>query len=94
MEVGKATFVRSIFTGDNGGGSSSRLCVVSIVAFVIGAGAALLYKMHSPVTMKDFIDFLGAAGTFIATSCGPLYLINKSAEVVNNRLGQDDRNTK
>jgi hypothetical protein len=80
-------FLRSVFSGPDGGGSSTRLCMVSLVSFVIGAGVALVCKLHTPVTVTDLDNYLAAAGLFIATTCGPLYLINKGADAVKN--GQD-----
>lgn len=78
------SFVKSILSGSDGTGSSTRLCMVSLVSFVIGVGVTLVCKLHTPVTVLDIDNYLAAAGLFIATTCGPLYLINKGADAVKN----------
>lgn len=82
-------FLRSTFSEADGSGSCSRVLIASIVAFVLGAGTALVFKLHTPVTVTDVDGFLAAAGIFIATTCTPLYLINKGAGSLNKRSDND-----
>lgn len=72
-------FMKSVFSEPDGTGSCSRILIASIVSFTIGVGVALVWKIHTPVTVNDFNSFLGAAGMFITTTCAPLYLINKGS---------------
>lgn len=75
-------FVRSVFSEPDGTGSTSRILITAIVAFVLGIGSALVAKIHTPVTVADIDSFLGAAGIFIASTCTPMYLINKGANTM------------
>jgi hypothetical protein len=83
----------SFLSEPDGTGSSTRLYIGLVVAFVVGAGTALVCKIHQPITVADLNSFLTAAGTFVAVICAPLYGLNKLANVTNNRSQQDpDRN--
>lgn len=82
--LGKIGFIRSVFSEPDGSGSSSRICIAGIVIFILGAGTSLAFKIHTPITVAEMNSFLVAAGEFIATTCGPLYLINKGSEAAKN----------
>jgi hypothetical protein len=75
-------FIRSMLSGIDGRISNTRVCITAIVSFVIGAGVALICKIHAPITVAEFNSFLSSSATFVATVCGPLYLINKGAGVM------------
>lgn len=76
------TFVKSVFSEPDGTGSASRILITAIVCFVLGIGSALVAKIHTPVSVSDINSFLGAAGIFIASTCTPMYLINKGANTM------------
>jgi hypothetical protein len=80
------TFIKSIFSEPDGNGSTSRILITMIVTFVLGVGTGFAFRIHQPLTMTDFVTFLGAAGTFITTTIAPLYLINKGSDAYKNKL--------
>ena len=80
----KLDFLKSVFSEPDGTGSCSRILMTAIVGFVLGAGTTLVYKIHQPVTVTDLCTFLGTAGTFILSTAGPLYGMNKLADVMKN----------
>ena len=86
-------FFRSMFSESDGSVSNTRVCIAMIFMFIIGAGVTLVAKMHTPVTVTDINNFLGSAGIFITTTCGPLYAINKAADVMNNKTNADSTKT-
>jgi hypothetical protein len=69
----------------DGSKSSTRLCVVLIVVFVLGFITALLTKVHAPITIAEFAQAVGALGTFCVAVCGALYGINRLGECLDNR---------
>lgn len=71
-----------MLSGMDGRISNTRVCIAAAMSFIIGAGITLVCKIHSPITVAEFDSFLSASATFIATVCGPLYLINKGAGVM------------
>jgi hypothetical protein len=77
---------RSIWSEPDGTGSSIRIIVTSIVAFVlvVGGGFALSVHHHS-LTIEQFDGFLAAAGTFIVTTAPVLYGINKASDWAKDR---------
>lgn len=84
-------FFHSMLSGVDGRISNTRVCITATVAFVIGAGITLVCKIHAPITVAEFDSFLSASGTFIATVCGPLYLINKGAGIMSPQNKPGDR---
>jgi len=87
-------FLKSTLSEPDGSGSAVRVWISAIVGFVVGTGVALVSHIHGPVTVADFDSFLGAAGLFIATVAGPLYLINKGANVLNKNPTDPSNNSK
>jgi hypothetical protein len=79
-------FIKSIFSEPDGNGSSSRVLISMIVSFIVGVGIGFATRIHQPITMTDFVTFLGAAGMFITTTVAPLYLINKGSDAYKNKL--------
>lgn len=82
MDESNMSFPRSVLSGSDGSGSATRICMVALVSFVIGIGASLTYRIHQPLTVDDLNNFLSAAGIFLTTTCSPLYLINRGADVL------------
>ena len=78
-------FLRSVLSEDDGSGSSTRLIMVMLVSFIVGVGSAFAFKVHGPVTLAEYGQFLTSASAFIMATCGPLYLINKGADAINNK---------
>jgi len=69
----------------DGSQSSTRLCVVLVVVFTLGAIAALLWKIHGPITVAEFCQAVGSLGLFASGICGALYGINRAGECFDNR---------
>lgn len=90
MDIFKFPFIKSIFSEPDGTGSCSRVLIAAIVAFILGAGAVLLTKIHASLLVADINSFLQAAGMFITTTCTPMYLINKGGNVVNNHINNQN----
>lgn len=80
------SFLKSVFSESDGSGSSSRVLIALIICFTIGVGTFLCVELHNRrVTPEQLNNFLSTGGTFVTTTTGPLYLINKGADVMNNR---------
>jgi hypothetical protein len=83
------TFIKSVYS-DNGQGSSTRVHMGAIIAFVLGVGVSFSVSVHHKlITLEQFDAFLGAAGTFIVTVCGTLYGINKAGSYFDGKNGND-----
>lgn len=80
----KLDFIKSVFSEADGSGSASRIMIAVLVGFIVGSGATIAYRLHGSFVVADLDSFLNAAGMFIATTCSPLYLINKGAAVLKN----------
>ena len=78
-------YLRSMLSETDGTGSSSRVCVLLVIVFTLGFVAALLWKIHAPVTVAEFSQAIGALTLFATGICGALYGINRAADVFNNR---------
>ena len=79
-------FIKSAFSEPDGTASSARVMIGMLVCFVLGVGISFCIATHlHKITVNDFNNYLTAAGTFLASSCGPLYLINKGADVFKNK---------
>ena len=71
-------WVRSIYSEPNGNGSSTRIHITALVAFILGIGVSFGIATHNKkFTIQEFNSFLEAGSTFIVTTCGPLYGMNK-----------------
>lgn len=80
-----AGFLRSQFSDKDGTVSNTKVCIFTVVAFVLGWGTCLFSKLHTPVTVTDIVTFLGAAGTFATLLCGTLAGLKYGADAFNNR---------
>ena len=82
-------WLRSVYSEPDGTGSSTRLVISALVAFAIVAGLSFAYLVHiKTITIEQFDAFLTAAATFIVTTCGPLYGVNKLADYGKNSQGK------
>ena len=73
------TWIRSVYSEPDGNGSSTRVHMAAIIGFIIGVGISFCISVHHQrVSIDQFDGFLTAAGTFILTTCGALYGINKA----------------
>lgn len=82
---GLGKFTKSVFSEPDGSGSTSRILMACIVSFIIGSGITFVTHIHGPIVLADFDAFLSSAGVFIATTCAPLYAINKSSDAYKNQ---------
>lgn len=78
-------YLRSMLSESDGTGSTTRFCLVLVVVFTLGFVAALLWKIHAPVTVAEFCQAVSALTLFATGICGALYGINRAADVFNNR---------
>ena len=87
MEIGREVEKRVIgfLQESDGSQSSTRLCIVLIVVFVLGVITALLFKIHAPISVAEFSQAVSALGVFAASVCGALYGINRFGEALDNR---------
>ena len=86
-------WVGSIWSEDDGRGSSTRVNISVLIAFVVGVGtgfSVLVHKQH--LTVDQFNAFLGAGATFLVTVTGALYGINKLADYANNKTAAQNNN--
>ena len=74
-------WLKSIWSEPNGNGSSTRIHVTALVCFILGIGISFGIATHKKrITIEEFDNFLSAGATFLVTTCGPLYGMNKAAD--------------
>jgi hypothetical protein len=80
-----ATWLKGAYSEPGGQGSSTRLHITALIAFVlsVGAGFAVLVHKHS-ITIEQFDGFLTSASVFLTSTCGSLYGLNKAADWAKN----------
>ena len=75
------SFIRSVYSEADGSGSSTRVHIGILTAFTIGVGVSFSYLVHTTrVSIEQFNSFLASAATFLVSTCGPLYGINKLSD--------------
>ncbi len=73
-------------------GSSSRLHIGMIIAFVIGVGVSFSIATHQKIiTIEQFNSFLGSAGTFTVVTTGALYSLNQLGSWAKNKTNQENQ---
>ena len=81
-----SAWVKSIYSEPDGSGSSTRIHITAFIAFIIGIGISFgVATHHKKFTLEQFDSFLTTASTFIVTTCGPLYAVNKTADFLKKR---------
>jgi hypothetical protein len=82
-------WLRSIWSEPDGTGSSTRVHMTALIAFIIGTGLSFGIATHQKkVSIEQFNNFLSAGSTFLVTTCGPLYGANKVADYLKNKNSQ------
>jgi hypothetical protein len=82
-------WIRSIWSEPDGTGSSTRVHMTALIAFIIGIGLSFGIATHQKkVSIEQFNNFLSAGSTFLVTTCGPLYGANKVADYLKNKNSQ------
>jgi hypothetical protein len=82
-------WIRSIWSEPDGTGSSTRVHMTALIAFIIGVGLSFGIATHQKkVSIEQFNNFLSAGSTFLVTTCGPLYGANKVADYLKNKNSQ------
>lgn len=72
------SWLKSVYSESDGSGSSTRVHMTALIAFIIGVGVSFSVSVHhGHITLEQFDSFLSAGATFIVTCCGALYGINK-----------------
>ena len=78
-------FLKSVFSESDGSGSTSRVMIGLLTSFILGVGISFATSVHYKViTLEQFNNFLQTGSTFLLTTCGPLYGINKAADAWKN----------
>jgi hypothetical protein len=71
-------WLKSVYS-DNGVGSSTRVHIGALVAFVLGTGLSFAVAVHlKHMTIEQFNNFLGSSATFLVTTSTPLYAANQA----------------
>ena len=79
-------WTKSIWSEPDGSGSSTRIHMTMLIAFILGIGISFGVATHQKrVSIEQFNNFLSAGATFIVTTCGPLYGANKVADYLKNK---------
>jgi len=89
----KALFawLKSVYSEPSGNGSSTRILLGMIVAFILGIGVSFAISTnHGKFSMDQFCHYLETSGNFILTTGGPLYGINKAADAYKNKGNGND----
>ena len=85
-------WLKSIWSEPNGNGSSTRIHMTILIAFIIGVGISFGVATHQKrFSIEQFDNFLNAGATFIVTTCGPLYAANKVADWGKNHDNQPNQ---
>ena len=80
------SWLKTVYSEPNGNGSSTRIIVGFVVAFIIGLGTAFgVGTYQKKFSMEQFDNFLITGGNFILTVGGPLYGVNKAADWLKNK---------
>lgn len=75
------SWLKSVYSEPDGTGSSTRIHISLLIAFVLSVGISFGYLVHRhTITVESFNGFLASAGTFLVSTCGPLYGLNKAAD--------------
>ena len=81
-------WLKSIWSEPDGSGSSTRIHITAITTFILGIGLSFGVATHQKrITIEQFNNFLSSAATFLVTTCGPLYGINKASDYFKNKTG-------
>lgn len=78
----QSSFAKSVLSGADGSGSTSRLCALLIVVVVLGWGTFAVVKAGGK------IPDLGGLEEFLAVTTGSTYGVSKAAEVVAARTAR------
>lgn len=79
-------FIKTCYSEPSGNGSSTRIHIGAIFAFVLGVGVSFSVLVHKGrITIDQFNQYLSSGGTFILTTAGPLYGVNKAADWAKNK---------
>jgi hypothetical protein len=71
-------WLKSVYSESDGSGSSTRVHMAALIAFILGVGVSFSVSVHHKyVTIEQFDAFLSAGATFLVSTCGALYGINK-----------------
>ena len=83
-------WLKSAYSEADGSGSSTRVHMAAIIAFILGVGVSFCVSVHKHViTPEQFNSFLAAAATFITSTCGVLYGLNKAGSFFDGKNKQD-----
>ena len=81
------SWIRSVYSESDGSGSSTRVHIGVILAFVIGVGVSFgVAANQKKITIDQFNSFLNTAGAFIVTTAGTLYGVNQIGNQVGNYI--------
>jgi hypothetical protein len=76
-----ATWLKGVYSEPGGQGSSTRLHISLLIAFVLGVGIGFSVLVHKhSISIEQFNGFLTAGSVFLTSTCGSLYGLNKAAD--------------
>jgi hypothetical protein len=79
-------FIKSVFSEPDGSGSSVRVVMGLVVAFILGIGVTFgVLVWRKTITIEQFDNFLTTGGEFILTVSGPLYGANQIRNILNTK---------
>lgn len=80
-------WLKSVFSESDGTGSSTRVFIGLILAFLIGCGVSFCVSVHyKALSMIEFNSFLSTAQTFLVTVVPLLYGLNRGANALDSYI--------
>lgn len=87
------TWLKSVYSEADGTGSSTRVHIAVLIAFIVAVGSSFGVLVHRhTITMEQFDGFLSSGATFITVTCGTLYGVNKVGSWAEKKDGQPNGN--
>jgi hypothetical protein len=72
------SFLKSVYSESSGAGSSTRVHIGAILAFILGVGISFAVAVHlKKITIEQFDNFLSSGAIFITSTAGTLYSANQ-----------------
>lgn len=95
--MGLFTWLRTAYSEPSGSGSSTRIHIGMILAFILGIGISFGHAtLQKQYTINEFEILLSTLGSFFVTTAGPVYGLNRLADWAknrdNNKLGDNNNN--
>jgi hypothetical protein len=77
----------------DGSGSTTRVLIFGLVIAAIAWSSILCFDAHKhKITVEQFNSYLSSIGQYLTVTATPLYAVNKTADVFNNKNKQSGQN--